>query len=106
MRIVAGFIALVGFASVAAAQTAPSSPPPAAAIAAPSTKPVDCRAQAQSKGLRGQASRDAVSLCVEELRTACLKEAIEKKIVGKNRQVFIKTCAGRPKAAGKNEKKG
>jgi hypothetical protein len=101
MRIVVGFIALVGLASVAAAQTAP----PAAAIPAPSTKPVDCRAQAQAKGLRGQASRDAVSLCVEELRTACLKEAIEKKIVGKNRQAFMKTCAGRPKAAGKDEKK-
>ena len=110
MRIVVGFIALLGFAATAAAQTAPnapapSAPPPAAATPAqPSTKPVDCRAQAREKGLRGQAVRDAIALCVEELRLACLKEAIDKKIVGKARGAFIRSCSGRPKAGDKDGK--
>ena len=111
MRIVLGFIALVGFAATAAAQTAPSSPTPsaappaaAAAPAQPATKPVDCRAQAREKGLRGQAVRDAIALCVEELRTACLKEAIDKKIVGKARGAFIRSCSGRPKAGDRGGK--
>jgi hypothetical protein len=112
MRIVLGFIALVSFAATAAAQTAPSSPAPAiapppaaaAAPAQPATKPVDCRAQAQAKGLRGQAARDAIALCVEELRAACLKEAIDKKIVGKDRATFIRSCSGRPKTGDKGGK--
>jgi hypothetical protein len=58
---------------------------------------VDCRAEAKAKGLGGQAAKDAVALCREELRTACLKEAIDKKVDGKERREFIKTCSARPK---------
>jgi hypothetical protein len=109
MRLLVIAAALTGFAAAAAAQTAPApapsaTPPAAAATPAPGTPPVDCRAQAQSKGLRGQAARDAVTLCVEEQRLACTKEAIEKKIVGKQRREFVRACAGRPgkgDAAGK-----
>jgi hypothetical protein len=101
MRIVIGLIALIGFAAAAAAQTpAPSAPaaPPAAAAMKPDTKPVDCRAAAKAKGLNGQAARDSVALCRQELRTACLKEAIDKKIDDKKeRRAFIKTCGARPK---------
>ena len=64
---------------------------------APSTPPADCRGQAQSKGLRGQAARDAIQVCVEEQRLACVKEAVEKKIVGEHRREFVRACAGRPK---------
>ena len=105
--------AVIGFAAAASAQTAPppatapSEPPPAAGGApgpgAPSpstpsasTPPVDCRAQAQSKGLRGQAARDAMEICMAEQRLACTKEAVEKKVIGAARRDFILSCAGRP----------
>ena len=100
--------ALIGFTAAASAQTAPppatapSEPPPAAG-GAPSpntpsagTPPVDCRAQAQSKGLRGQAARDAMEICMAEQRLACTKEAVEKKVMGPARRDFILSCAGRP----------
>jgi hypothetical protein len=41
--------------------------------------------------------RDAVALCREEQRTACLKEAINKHIVCKERKAFVKDCSRRPK---------
>ena len=107
--------AFIGFAAAASAQTtpppaaAPSDAPPAAggtpspsqpspSPGAPtaSTPPVDCRAQAQSKGLRGQAARDAMEICMAEQRLACTKEAVEKKVIGAARRDFIVSCAGRP----------
>jgi hypothetical protein len=89
MRILVAVIAVAAFTVAAAAQsTTPMQP---------TTKPVDCRAEAKTKGLSGQAAKDSVALCREELRTACLKEAIDKKIVGKDRRVFVKSCSARPK---------
>ena len=100
--------AFIGFAAAASAQTtpppaaAPSDAPPAAGGApspntpSASTPPVDCRAQAQSKGLRGQAARDAMEICMAEQRLACTKEAVEKKVIGAARRDFIVSCAGRP----------
>jgi len=115
-------IAVVGFAFAAYAQQSPPpdtapppAPPPAAAPGGPppsggrpgpgnvpqaNTKPVDCVAQARSQGLRGPAVRDAVQLCREELRLACLKEAIERKIAGDARREFLRSCAGRPGGGG------
>jgi hypothetical protein len=111
MRIFVGFIALAGFIATAAAQTQPapqappSAPPPAAAAPMKADTPsVDCRAQARSQGLRGQPARDAIALCVEELRTACLKETIAKKIVGKDRKDFIHNCVSRPKSGDQGSK--
>ncbi len=113
--------ALIGFTAAASAQTtpppaaAPSDAPPAAGGApspstpspsAPSpstpsasTPPVDCRAQAQSKGLGGQAARDAMDICMAEQRLACTKEAVEKKVIGAARRDFLRSCAGRPDRA-------
>lgn len=119
MRLLVIAAALVGFTVAAAAQTdpapAPSAPPPAAsepsaappaAGAAPtaSTPPVDCRAQARSKGLRGQEARDAVRGCVQEQRLACTKEAAEKKLAGTARRDFVRACAGRPGKADESKK--
>jgi hypothetical protein len=67
---------------------------------------VDCRAQAQSKGLRGQAARDAMEICVEEQRLACVKEAVEKKVVGAARRDFVRSCAGRPGRGDAGDTKG
>ena len=104
MRLIVIAAVLAGFTTAAAAQTAPApapapsaAPPAASNVPAPSTPPADCRGQAQSKGLRGQAARDAIQGCVEEQRLACVKEAVEKKIVGEHRREFVRTCAGRPK---------
>jgi hypothetical protein len=66
----------------------------------PNTKPVDCMAQARSQGLRGPAVRDAVQICREEQRLACLKEAVERKIGGAARRDFVLNCAGRPGGGG------
>ena len=104
MRLIVMAAVLAGFTTAAAAQTAPAAAPapsaaPSAAssVPAPSTPPADCRGQAQSKGLRGQAARDAIQVCVEEQRLACVKEAVDKKIVGEQRREFVRACAGRPK---------
>ncbi|MBX9826072.1 MAG: hypothetical protein K2Y27_13895 [Xanthobacteraceae bacterium] len=105
--------ALIGFAAVAQAQTAPppdaapsAAPPAAGGAPSPSTPPVDCRGQAQSKGLRGQAARDAMEICMEEQRLACVKEAVEKKVVGAARRDFVRSCAGRPGRADAGGNKG
>jgi hypothetical protein len=81
-----------------AQRTPPAAPAPttSSATPAPSTPPVNCRAEAQSKGLRGQDMRDAVLICVQERRLACAKEAVGRKIVGPARRDFMQTCAGRP----------
>ncbi|MBX9845959.1 MAG: hypothetical protein K2Z80_29565 [Xanthobacteraceae bacterium] len=108
MRLLVIVTAVVGIAAAAQAQTTPPSdaPPPAGGAPSPSTPspstpsagtpPVDCRAQAQSKGLRGQAARDALEICMAEQRLACIKGAVEKKVIGAARRDFILSCAGRP----------
>ena len=110
MRTVLVTIAMAGFTVSAAAQTpppaaapAPGSAPPASAAPASSVPPVDCRAQAQAKGLTGQELRDSVAICVQEQRLACIKDAVAKKIVGKERREFMQTCAGRPNRQGKKQ---
>ena len=118
MRAILATMTLVGFTLSAAAQTpppapapaspppgaaAPASPPPPSALPAPSVPPVDCRAQAQSKGLRGEELRDSVAVCVQEQRLACIKDAVAKKVVGKERHEFMQTCAGRPNRPAKKQ---
>jgi hypothetical protein len=110
-------LALVCFAVAAYAQQSPppdTAPPAAAAPGGPppggrpgpanvpqaNTKPVDCAAQARQQGLRGPAVRDSVQICREEQRLACLKEAVERKIVGETRRDFIRSCAGLPAGPG------
>jgi hypothetical protein len=128
MRRIVIAAALIGFTAAALAQTtpppatAPSDAPPAAGGApgsgtpspstpgpstpSASTPPVDCRGQAQSKGLRGQAARDAMEICMAEQRLACTKEAVEKKVIGAARRDFIVSCAGRPGRGDAGSNKG
>jgi hypothetical protein len=108
-------LAIVGFAFAAYAQQspppdtapppapppagAPEAPPPggrppaAANVPQPNTPQVDCRARAREKGLRGPAVRDEVTICREEQRLACVKEAVERKIAGEARREFIRNCS-------------
>jgi hypothetical protein len=105
MRLLVIAAVLAGFTTAAAAQTAPApapapapsaAPPAASNVPTPNTPPADCRGKAQAQGLRGQAARDAIQVCVEEQRLACVKEAVEKKIIGEARRDFVRSCAGRP----------
>jgi hypothetical protein len=112
-------IAVLGFAFAASAQQmgapppdnappaappAAAAPPPAAAVPQSNTKPVDCRAQAREKGLRGPAIRDAMTICREEQRLACTKEAVERNIPNAQRRDFIRNCATR--GGGNREDRG
>ena len=64
--------------------------PAAAAVPVPSSKRFACHTAAQ--GLQGQDRRDQIQLCVAQARIDCLKQAIEQKIVGRERREFVKSC--------------
>lgn len=55
-----------------------------------------CRGAGIKDGLRGQALSDHVQLCFEEAKLACLKDAIAKKVTGKDRKDFIQKCLDTP----------
>jgi hypothetical protein len=55
-------------------------------------KRADCRQAGRAKGLSGPDLIDHVSVCVQEARLACLKQAIEQKIRGPERVSFISNC--------------
>ena len=55
-------------------------------------KAATCRKDGAGKGLREQDLRDHVAVCVQEARLACLKQAIEQKIRGRDRVSFIDKC--------------
>jgi len=104
-------MAVIGFACAAFAQQAPApntttppaaaAPPAAANVPQPNTMPVNCRAQAREKGLRGPDARDSIAICREEQRLACTKEAVERKIGDHQRREFIRNCSGRGGAKAK-----
>ena len=72
------------------AATDPATAAPAAAVPVPSTKRFACHTASQ--GLKGQEQRDQIQLCVAQARIDCLKQAIEQKIVGRERKEFVKNC--------------
>jgi hypothetical protein len=98
MRIsIAAIVALLAITATAYAQ-APATPAatdaataaPAAAVPVPSGKRFACHTASQ--GLKGQEQRDQIQLCVAQARVDCLKQAIEQKIVGRERKAFVKNC--------------
>ena len=72
------------------AATDPATAAPAAAVPVPGSKRFACHTAAQ--GLQGQDRRDQIQLCVAQARIDCLKQAIEQKIVGRERREFVKSC--------------
>lgn len=72
------------------AATGPATVAPAAAVPVPSSKRFACHTASQ--GLKGQEQRDQVQLCVAQARVDCLKQAIDQKIVGRERKEFVKSC--------------
>jgi Spy/CpxP family protein refolding chaperone len=77
-------------APTAPAATDPATAAPAAAVPVPSSKRFACHTASQA--LQGQDRRDQIQLCVAQARIDCLKQAIEQKIVGRERKEFVKSC--------------
>jgi hypothetical protein len=72
------------------AATDPAAVAPAAAVPVPSGKRFACRTASQ--GLQGQERHDQIQLCVAQARIDCLKQAIDLKIVGRERKEFVRSC--------------
>jgi hypothetical protein len=72
------------------AATDPATAAPAAAVPVPSSKRFACHTASQ--GLKGQEQRDHIQLCIAQARIDCLKQAIDQKIVGRERREFVKSC--------------
>ena len=98
MRVsLAAIVASLAIAATAYAQapttpaaTGPATVAPAAAVPVPSSKRFACHTASQ--GLKGQEQRDQVQLCIAQARIDCLKQAIDQKIVGRERREFVKSC--------------
>jgi hypothetical protein len=93
----AAIVASLAIAATAHAQapttpaaTGPATVAPAAAVPVPSSKRFACHTASQ--GLKGQEQRDQVQLCIAQARIDCLKQAIDQKIVGRERREFVKSC--------------
>jgi len=93
----AAIVASLAIAATAYAQapttpaaTDPATVAPAAAVPVPSSKRFACHTASQ--GLNGQEQRDQVQLCIAQARIDCLKQAIDQKIVGRERREFVKSC--------------
>jgi len=93
----AAIVASLAIAATAYAQapttpaaTDPATVAPAAAVPVPSSKRFACHTASQ--GLKGQEQRDQVQLCIAQARIDCLKQAIDQKIVGRERREFVKSC--------------
>jgi hypothetical protein len=93
LSVIVAFSSLT-LALAAFAQSTTSTPPvpanPAAAEPVATSKKFAC--QAASQGSKGQEHKDLVQLCVAQAHLDCLKQAIDKKIVGPQRKDFVKSC--------------
>lgn len=51
-----------------------------------------CRQSVTAKHLGRHQARDQMQLCVAQARVECLKQAIDQKVRGPARRVFVKSC--------------
>jgi hypothetical protein len=67
---------------------------------APSGDTVDrrraCRRQIRRQGLRGEAAKAQVAVCVAEAQLACAKAAADRKLGQRERRAFVRNCMGKP----------
>ncbi len=70
-----------------------------AAVEPTGTKPVTrvgkretCRQSVGSKQLNRHQARDQMQLCVAKARVDCLQQAIDQKLRGSARRVYVKSC--------------
>src|ERR1700732_542236 len=99
MRLLLSAIVAAGslsFALAAFAQSSGSVPavpvnPAAAVPVASGSKRFAC--QTASQGMKGQEQRDMIQLCMAQARLDCLKQAIDRQIIGPERKDFVQSCA-------------
>jgi len=100
MRFLFGAITAIftlGLALAALAQSPPANPTPPPvqtndAPAAPVAASKLFACQTAVKGLQGQERQDQMQLCRAQAHLDCLKQAIDRKIVGSQRRDFLRTC--------------
>lgn len=51
-----------------------------------------CRQSVSAKHLNRHQARDQMQLCVAQARVECLKQAIDQKLRGSARRVYVKSC--------------
>jgi hypothetical protein len=97
VRVITAIVAL-GLALAALAQSSPPSPtsPPTVqtndAPAAPVAESKLFACQTAVKGLQGQERQDQMQLCRAQAHLDCLKQAIDRKVVGPQRRDFLHSC--------------
>jgi len=64
----------------------------AAPVPVATSKRMACSGASQK--LTGQDRSDQMQLCMAQARLDCLKQAIDQKIVGPERQEFVRSCIG------------
>jgi hypothetical protein len=69
--------------------------PPAGRSARRTGKSRECRQEAKQKGLRGNAARGEVAICMAEARLACAKQAAASNLGKRELKAFIRQCMGR-----------
>jgi hypothetical protein len=97
LRLITAIVTL-GLALAALAQSSPPNPTPPPSVQtnnAPAAPVAESRlfaCQTAVKGLQGQERQDQMQLCRAQARLDCLKQAIDQKIVGPQRQDFLRSC--------------
>jgi hypothetical protein len=97
LRLITAIVTL-GLALAALAQSSPPNPTPPPSVqtnnapAAPVAESKLFACQTAVKGLQGQERQDQTQLCRAQARLDCLKQAIDQRIVGPQRQDFLRTC--------------
>ncbi len=92
--LVGAMVLALGPALQSYAQTPPGAPAASLDQQAPSgsTKRAACEASTQARS--GLNKREQMQLCLSQARIACLKQAVDQKMFGKQRTDFVRNCMG------------
>ena len=48
----------------------------------------------RSKGLRGPDAQNQTALCMQEARTACLRQAVSEHVLRQDQKMYVRNCLG------------
>ena len=81
-----------------------AAPPPAGQpMASTADKRKECKDKATAQGLRGQAAKDSMVVCMQEARLDCTKQAVAQQVGKVDRKDFMRGCLGRPDKAARRD---
>jgi hypothetical protein len=66
---------------------------PGMAPSGPSRREV-CRETSRRQGLRGPEAQNQTALCMQEARTACLRQAITAQVPRPDQRAYVQNCIG------------